>query len=638
MNRQTIEVVCRELRSSILQKKDDFISVLIEVESYKTATSELSKTDNCLENIGKQINYLAGGAKGSLCIYMPMNQPLYSLILFAVIPSFMFEKVYFRPPSIIPNVYRKLEKLLSIENIICITENRQNFLKNYVFNVDTVIYTGKYENAIDVLSSTKGGKMFLLQGSGANPVVITKTAFINNELMQKIVDSQIYNSGQDCMAPAAIFIAEEKFSLFLAALIDIVKKLKVSSHDDENADVSPLLKTDVLKYFLKNKHSMDIEVLLEGYIDIDKNIMSPYILRYINIDDIPSTSMFAPIFCLYSFSDKNEIERYLLRADYQENKAYISIFGENDLNLTGEIVIEDDVLSSIDDGYSEFGGFGKRSGFISINGSISYRPILISREIYMARIASDDFCSVGDLDNPFYEATKALMRTDIKDKKILEIGCGTGPHAQYLASQCKEYIAVDIDGARIKDAAKTISHDNLFFVKMDATDLLFDNESFDVIYMFHCLHEVIIENQDKILEEAFRVLKKDGHLIIIDAVSEPVSAFQKCFDVVHKGLFNVEHMHGVLKSEGILADNIDSGKFKQVWIELLKETFEFENIEALLLCLRKSFAYEIEWHDGNILCLVDLITEKYGHAFAKGSVCMEEHIILRHLVKGKAND
>jgi acyl-CoA reductase-like NAD-dependent aldehyde dehydrogenase/ubiquinone/menaquinone biosynthesis C-methylase UbiE len=635
MNRKSIKHTCNGLIETILSKRNEFISALITVESYKTALIELQKSENCLRNIHKQIDYLVGEAKGNLCVYMPMNQPLYSLILFAVIPGFMFEKVYFRPPSIMPEVYQKLNKLLMIDSLVSVIDSRQNFLTNYIRNADAVIYTGKYENSMDVLSSLGKDKLFFLQGSGTNPVVLTESANINDETVKKIVVSQTYNSGQDCMSPAAIFVAETVFLRFVDMLIKMVKGLKIGSYDDKNADISPLLETDSVKAVLDILNSGYAEILLEGKVDIYKRLVSPYILKFKNIEDIPSLSLFAPIFCLYSFSGKEEVEQYLNRTDCQDNKAYISIFGDSNLNLSGEVLIKNDILDSVDDGSSEFGGFGKHSGFVAYNGTLSHKPILISKEIYLSRIDSGDFTNVGDLNYPFYESAKVLTQVNTADKVILEIGCGIGPHAQYLAKQCKDYIAVDIDKAKIKDATAMITYDNLNFIVNDATKLSFADKSFDIVLMFHCLHEVIIENQSIIMEEIYRVLKGNGHLIIIDAVSEPVSDFQKCFDVVHEGLFNITHIIGTIQAETVITDYIKNAKFIEIKKELLKEEFTFSNIEELLSCLKNSFEYEIEWNKRNIQHLNDLISAKYSNAFAKGPVCMSEYVILRHLVTGR---
>ena len=97
-----------------------------------------------------------------------------------------------------------------------------------------------------------------------------------------------------------------------------------------------------------------------------------------------------------------------------------------------------------------------------------------------------------------------------KTKTILELGCGTGQLALRLKDNAKSYEATDFSKAMIKHALKREIKGASFKV-MDATALEYEDESFDTIIIANVLH--IVPEPEKILLEAYRVLKPGGLLI-----------------------------------------------------------------------------------------------------------------------------
>jgi ubiquinone/menaquinone biosynthesis C-methylase UbiE len=98
-------------------------------------------------------------------------------------------------------------------------------------------------------------------------------------------------------------------------------------------------------------------------------------------------------------------------------------------------------------------------------------------------------------------------------KKVLEIGVGAGTdHLQWARSGVKLY-GVDLTHAAIELTKKRF---NIYgfesqLTKIDAEELPFDDNSFDVVYSWGVIHHS--NNPDKIISEIFRVLKKDGKFI-----------------------------------------------------------------------------------------------------------------------------
>ena len=103
------------------------------------------------------------------------------------------------------------------------------------------------------------------------------------------------------------------------------------------------------------------------------------------------------------------------------------------------------------------------------------------------------------------------IRASIKDKRVLELCTGTGLIAKNVASEAREMIATDFAEKMLQQAAKGSLPGNLSFRQADATDIPFDDRSFDVVIISNALH--IIPHPQKVLSEIRRVLKPEGLLI-----------------------------------------------------------------------------------------------------------------------------
>lgn len=120
--------------------------------------------------------------------------------------------------------------------------------------------------------------------------------------------------------------------------------------------------------------------------------------------------------------------------------------------------------------------------------------------------------------------------------KILDIGCGSGGYLIFLSQNLPQakYYGVDISQAAIdiarqeitknsfdffadpylKDFRYNVNPVNFEFHKNNGVDLPFPGGFFDVVYFINILHHTY--GYKEILHEAFRVLKNNGLLIILD--------------------------------------------------------------------------------------------------------------------------
>lgn len=111
--------------------------------------------------------------------------------------------------------------------------------------------------------------------------------------------------------------------------------------------------------------------------------------------------------------------------------------------------------------------------------------------------------------------TKCLP--DLKDKKVLDMGCGHGKDIIAYESLGAEVYGIDSSEVMIEEAAKRVKHpERLVVGNFEKTD--YEDKYFDVIISRHSLH--FLDSFDEAYKELARIIKKKGILVIV--VQHPI--------------------------------------------------------------------------------------------------------------------
>ncbi len=146
----------------------------------------------------------------------------------------------------------------------------------------------------------------------------------------------------------------------------------------------------------------------------------------------------------------------------------------------------------------------------------------------------DHYKLLADIYDPalFFALHKIRKRVvqlvkDIQPDSIIDICCGTGNQLKYLKKHGFENISgVDISESMLRQAEK--GPDKIECDNQDATELSHTNDSFDLGIISLALHEKPFDIARKIVQEAHRVIKPAGYLILIDyAFDEKTNKFFK---------------------------------------------------------------------------------------------------------------
>ncbi len=133
--------------------------------------------------------------------------------------------------------------------------------------------------------------------------------------------------------------------------------------------------------------------------------------------------------------------------------------------------------------------------------------------------AYDEWAEIYDTnDNKTRDLNYRCIRQqqlDLRNNKVLEIGCGTGLNTIYLAEQAEKVIGVDISDGMLARARIRLEGRNAEFIKADITKpCQLDDAAFDLTIGNLVLEHV--ENLAHIFSEAFRVLKDEGKFYVAE--------------------------------------------------------------------------------------------------------------------------
>ena len=100
--------------------------------------------------------------------------------------------------------------------------------------------------------------------------------------------------------------------------------------------------------------------------------------------------------------------------------------------------------------------------------------------------------------------------TEIKEKKVLDIGCGHGSNAFILAQKGSYVTALDIDEERLSVARNLNNHENINFINTDLNKLA--NKKFQLVTLLDVLEH--IQNYEDLIKNVVSLIDQDSLVYI----------------------------------------------------------------------------------------------------------------------------
>lgn len=168
-----------------------------------------------------------------------------------------------------------------------------------------------------------------------------------------------------------------------------------------------------------------------------------------------------------------------------------------------------------------------------------------------------------------------LLRS-IRNKTIVDIGCGIGNLAREFAKMNNTVVGIDTDKKQIAIANKNIedNKDNILFVEGKGEETGQKNNSVDIVLFSHSLHHM--ETPHIAIKESNRILKKGGMIIVLDLKKHEEFWMRKIYGDVHMGFVPDE-------IESLLLDE----HFKDIFIDVDMNDKEFPQFETIIITAEK---------------------------------------------------
>ena len=149
--------------------------------------------------------------------------------------------------------------------------------------------------------------------------------------------------------------------------------------------------------------------------------------------------------------------------------------------------------------------------------------------------------------------------------RILEIGTGKGRFLAALLKKVPRVTTVDLDAAEQRFACMNVAHEGLSrkvrFVHADAAHLPFAAGRFDAVVSLNALHH--LEDWKAVLEEALRVLKPTGKLVLADFNGKGFRVFDRIHELEgrthHRSPYRVPEIVRFLAKRGCRIRTADRG-------------------------------------------------------------------------------
>jgi len=165
----------------------------------------------------------------------------------------------------------------------------------------------------------------------------------------------------------------------------------------------------------------------------------------------------------------------------------------------------------------------------------------------------------------------ALERMGIKPgDKILEVGVGTGINASLYPRNCHvtgiDFSAKMLDRARERVAKKGVT--NIRLHEMDAANLTFADDSFDIVYAPYVIS--VVSDPLRVVAEMRRVCRPGGKIVILNhfrSLSPVVSRVEQAISpfTVHIGFKADLDLPGFLAQADLKPESIEKVSFPRIW-------------------------------------------------------------------------
>jgi succinate-semialdehyde dehydrogenase/glutarate-semialdehyde dehydrogenase len=248
------EIITKEMGKPIRQSRSEVQKCAWLCDYYVENAAEFLKDE--LVDTGAMKSYVTFEPMGVIFGIMPWNFPFWQVFRFAVPAMCAGNVCVIKHASNVPGSALEIEKVfleagfpeyvfktLLIESKIAMEIIREDL-------VDGVSLTGSIGAGLEI-GELAGGviKPLVMELGGSDPFIVLEDADIERAA-QVAVESRFLNTGQSCIAAKRFIVVEDAAVDFIEAFELNMQELKIGDPMDEDTDIGPLAKKELVHRFL----------------------------------------------------------------------------------------------------------------------------------------------------------------------------------------------------------------------------------------------------------------------------------------------------------------------------------------------------------------------------------------------------
>ena len=166
---------------------------------------------------------------------------------------------------------------------------------------------------------------------------------------------------------------------------------------------------------------------------------------------------------------------------------------------------------------------------------------------------------------------QAIQRMAIRPgSHVLEVGVGTGINAALYPRDC-HVTGIDLSTSMLEKASERIEKKgvrNMRVMPMDAANMSFDDESFDIVYAPYLIS--VVPDPVQVAREMSRVCKKGGRIIFLNHFRSPNPVLSRAERMIspmtiHIGFKADLDLPGFLAQAGLTPVSIEKVNIPRIW-------------------------------------------------------------------------
>ena len=136
-----------------------------------------------------------------------------------------------------------------------------------------------------------------------------------------------------------------------------------------------------------------------------------------------------------------------------------------------------------------------------------------SKNYYEENDIYEIFSIAEDYPNKIYEC----LVPQIKNKIVLDLGCGTGKFMQKFYDKATKYYGLDLSDQQLNIAKRKVDNNSVEFICCSAENIPLPDNSVDIIISTWVLGTILeLDRRNKVLAEMRRVLKDNGSIYLVE--------------------------------------------------------------------------------------------------------------------------